>query len=213
VHPAAADDTATGVVRRGAQAQRLEDPFAQCAPERLTRDPLHDLGEQQVVRVRVGRDAARRELERQFGRGGDEPDRRDHDARVAGDRAAPRLEPHVVGDAARVVEQVAQANSSALAEPPGQPLLDRVVQLETAPGDELHHHRGDEALRHAQAATVLRAVAQLPDGDRVALALRYFAQLPDGEAAKLAGASTGAYRVRLVRARRRLESLLEDLDD
>jgi DNA-directed RNA polymerase specialized sigma24 family protein len=47
----------------------------------------------------------------------------------------------------------------------------------------------------------------------VALALRYFAQLPDGEAAKLAGASTGAYRVRLVRARRRLESLLEDLDD
>ena len=64
-----------------------------------------------------------------------------------------------------------------------------------------------------EATTVLRALAQLPDSDRVALALRYFAQLPDREAAKLAGASTGAYRVRLVRARRRLESLLEDLDD
>ena len=64
-----------------------------------------------------------------------------------------------------------------------------------------------------EATTVLRALAQLPDGDRVALALRYFAQLPGREAAKLAGASTGAYRVRLVRARRRLESLLEDLDD
>ena len=59
---------------------------------------------------------------------------------------------------------------------------------------------------------VLEALRRLPRADRVALALRYFAELPDGEAATLAGTSTQAYRVRLVRARRRLQTVLEEAD-
>ena len=58
--------------------------------------------------------------------------------------------------------------------------------------------------------TVLGALGRLPECDRLALALRYFAELPDGEAAALVGTSKQAYRVRLVRARKRLQSLLEE---
>jgi RNA polymerase sigma-70 factor (ECF subfamily) len=64
-----------------------------------------------------------------------------------------------------------------------------------------------------EAETVLSALEQLSDADRLVLGLRYFAQLPDGEAAELAGTSTGAYRVRVLRARNRLKELLEPLDD
>ena len=60
--------------------------------------------------------------------------------------------------------------------------------------------------------TVLGALARLAEADRVALALRYFAELPDDEAAGLVGASTQAYRVRLARARKRLQGLLEEVD-
>jgi RNA polymerase sigma-70 factor (ECF subfamily) len=71
----------------------------------------------------------------------------------------------------------------------------------------------DEAvIAQEEVETVLDAIARLPDADRLALALRYFAELPDAEAAALAGTSTEAYRVRLVRARRRLEALLEVTD-
>jgi len=72
----------------------------------------------------------------------------------------------------------------------------------------------DEAvIAREEVATVLGALGRLPDADRLALALRYFAELPDGEAAALAGMSTEAYRVRLVRARKRLKALLEEDDD
>ena len=60
--------------------------------------------------------------------------------------------------------------------------------------------------------TVLGALGRLPDADRLAVALRYFAELPDREAAALVGTSTEAYRVRLLRARRRLQALLEEAD-
>jgi RNA polymerase sigma-70 factor (ECF subfamily) len=60
--------------------------------------------------------------------------------------------------------------------------------------------------------TVLAALGRLSDADRLAVALRYFAELPDREAAALVGTSTGAYRVRLLRARRRLQALLEEAD-
>jgi RNA polymerase sigma-70 factor (ECF subfamily) len=71
----------------------------------------------------------------------------------------------------------------------------------------------DEAvIAREEVETVLRSLARLPDADRLALALRYFAELPDGEAAALAGTSTEAYRVRLVRARKRLQALLEEAD-
>jgi RNA polymerase sigma-70 factor, ECF subfamily len=64
-----------------------------------------------------------------------------------------------------------------------------------------------------EVATVLRALGRLSDPDRLVVALRYFAELPDAEAAALAGTTPGAYRVRLVRARRRLQELLEAGDD
>jgi RNA polymerase sigma-70 factor (ECF subfamily) len=68
----------------------------------------------------------------------------------------------------------------------------------------------DEAvIAREEVETVLGALARLPDADRLALAPRYFAELPDAEAAALVGVSTEAYRVRLVRARRRLQTLLE----
>ena len=71
----------------------------------------------------------------------------------------------------------------------------------------------DEAvIAREEVETVLGSLARLPDADRLALALRYFAELPDGEAAALAGMSTEAYRVRLVRARKRLKALLEEGD-
>jgi RNA polymerase sigma-70 factor (ECF subfamily) len=61
--------------------------------------------------------------------------------------------------------------------------------------------------------TVLNALGRLSEADRLAVALRYFAELPDAEAAELAGTSKEAYRVRLLRARRRLKTILEEADD
>jgi RNA polymerase sigma-70 factor (ECF subfamily) len=71
----------------------------------------------------------------------------------------------------------------------------------------------DEALlARDEAQTVLSALAQLAKADRLVIALRYFAELPDGEAAVLTGTTQEAYRVRLMRARRRLQALLEATD-
>ncbi len=71
----------------------------------------------------------------------------------------------------------------------------------------------DEAVvAREEVTTVLRALARLSDADRLAIVLRYFAELPDAEAAAVAGTSTGAFRVRILRARRRLQALLEDAD-
>jgi RNA polymerase sigma-70 factor (ECF subfamily) len=71
----------------------------------------------------------------------------------------------------------------------------------------------DESLiAREEVETVLAALARLRDADRLALALRYFAELPDGEAASLVGTSIQAYRVRLMRARKRLQALLEKTD-
>jgi RNA polymerase sigma-70 factor (ECF subfamily) len=68
-------------------------------------------------------------------------------------------------------------------------------------------------LEREEVATVLRALGRLSDSDRLIVALRYFAELADADAAALAGTTRGAYRVRLVRARRRLQALLEQEDD
>ena len=71
----------------------------------------------------------------------------------------------------------------------------------------------DEAvLAREEVETVLKALTRLTETDRLVVALRYFAELPDNEAAALAGTSQEAYRVRLMRARRRLHALLEETD-
>jgi RNA polymerase sigma-70 factor (ECF subfamily) len=70
----------------------------------------------------------------------------------------------------------------------------------------------DAVIAREEVETVLGAIARLSEDDRLAVALRYFAELPDAEAAALAGTTREAYRVRLLRARRRLQTLLEDSD-
>ena len=71
----------------------------------------------------------------------------------------------------------------------------------------------ETVIAREEVETVLGALARLPRADRVALALRYFAELPDKDAAALLGTTAPAYRVRLVRARRRLQSRLEKGSD
>lgn len=71
----------------------------------------------------------------------------------------------------------------------------------------------DAVVAREEVATVLKALGRLSETDRLAVALRYFAELPDDEAAALAGTSKEAYRVRLLRARRRLKTILEEADD
>jgi RNA polymerase sigma-70 factor (ECF subfamily) len=70
----------------------------------------------------------------------------------------------------------------------------------------------ETAIARAEAGAVIRALAELPEPDRLALALRYFADLSDAEAAVIAGTSPGTFRVRLVRARRRLQKRLEEAE-
>jgi RNA polymerase sigma-70 factor (ECF subfamily) len=70
----------------------------------------------------------------------------------------------------------------------------------------------ETVIAREEVETVLAALGRLSDADRLAVALRYFAELPDREAAALVGTSTEAYRVRLLRARRRLQALLGEAD-
>ena len=70
----------------------------------------------------------------------------------------------------------------------------------------------ESVIAREEVETVLGAVGKLTDADRLAVALRYFAELPDAEAASLLGTSAEAYRVRLLRARRRLQALLGEAD-
>jgi RNA polymerase sigma factor (sigma-70 family) len=89
---------------------------------------------------------------------------------------------------------------------------ERLVERAAEQRDAAAAEPEETVLAREEVATVLDALAQLSEADRLVVALRYFAQLPDAEASALSGISTGAYRVRLVRARRRLESMLEDAD-
>ena len=89
---------------------------------------------------------------------------------------------------------------------------ERLVARAAERGEPFGESLDEGVVAREEVATVLRALAQLPDGDRLVVALRYFAELPDAEAAALAGSSTEAYRVRLVRARKRLQALLEEAD-
>jgi RNA polymerase sigma factor (sigma-70 family) len=80
-----------------------------------------------------------------------------------------------------------------------------------APGVASDSH--EALVAREEALVVVGALAQMSDADRLALALRYFAELSDGEAAAVAGVTVGAFRVRVLRALRRLRALLEDADD
>jgi RNA polymerase sigma factor (sigma-70 family) len=84
-------------------------------------------------------------------------------------------------------------------------LLERAAAAAPRPEGPSSH---DVLVEREEAAAVLRALARLSDVDRSALALRHFAELPDAEAAALLGVTPGAYRVRVLRALRRLRVLL-----
>ena len=60
-----------------------------------------------------------------------------------------------------------------------------------------------------QAATLLRAIGELPDDDRIVLHLRYYLELPEREIASAIGKPAGTVKSRLHRASRRLRELVE----
>jgi RNA polymerase sigma-70 factor (ECF subfamily) len=110
---------------------------------------------------------------------------------------------------------------------PFRPWLLRIVvnEARNVRRSERRHERlaaraGQLVRRHAAGAdetivardevsTVLAGLAALGERDRVALALRYFADLSDRDAATVLGIGEGAYRVRVLRALRRLRIGLE----
>lgn len=61
-----------------------------------------------------------------------------------------------------------------------------------------------------EAETLLRAIAELPEDDRVVLHLRYFLDLPEGEMAAAIGKRPGTVKSRLHRANKRLQAIIEE---
>ena len=59
------------------------------------------------------------------------------------------------------------------------------------------------------ASTLLRAISELPEDDRVVLHLRYYLELPEREIAAAIGKPTGTVKSRLHRAGRRLRNIIE----
>lgn len=59
------------------------------------------------------------------------------------------------------------------------------------------------------AATLLRAIAELPEDDRVILHLRYYLELPEREIAAAIGKPAGTVKSRLHRASGRLRTVIE----
>ncbi|HEU4462989.1 MAG TPA: sigma-70 family RNA polymerase sigma factor [Solirubrobacterales bacterium] len=92
--------------------------------------------------------------------------------------------------------------------------LHRTERRRTRLGQRLAESLRTEFATHAapagEAAEVLRAMAELSDGDRELLLLVSWEELSPGEAAKVLEISSLAARSRLHRARRRLSALLED---
>jgi RNA polymerase sigma-70 factor (ECF subfamily) len=71
----------------------------------------------------------------------------------------------------------------------------------------------ETAAAREELESVLAGLARLHERDRVVLALRYFADLADRDAAAVVGITEGTYRVRVLRALRRLRATLEERDE
>jgi RNA polymerase sigma-70 factor (ECF subfamily) len=67
-----------------------------------------------------------------------------------------------------------------------------------------------QAVRHEQHARVRAALEQLPERDREVLVLRYLEQLSTAEVAAVLGITTGAVKVRHLRALERIRLLMSD---
>ena len=72
------------------------------------------------------------------------------------------------------------------------------------------HATRDHADVLVERDVLLRAFAALPEQDREALSLVAWEGLPTGQAAKVAGITHAAFRMRLSRARRRLAQALDE---
>ncbi len=68
----------------------------------------------------------------------------------------------------------------------------------------------DEVAAADEASTLLRAIADLRDDDRVVLHLRYFLELPEREIAAAIGRPPGTVKSRLHRASQRLRAVIEN---
>jgi RNA polymerase sigma factor (sigma-70 family) len=82
-------------------------------------------------------------------------------------------------------------------------LAERLVDRGSRPGSRL--------VRAELRQRVLDALAQLSEADRAVLVLRHLEQRPTAQVAERLGVSTGAVRVRNVRALARLRELLADV--
>lgn len=67
----------------------------------------------------------------------------------------------------------------------------------------------DDVAARDEAADVLRAIDELPPGDRVVLHLRYFLDLPEREIAEAIARPAGTVKSRLHRASKRLRTVIE----
>jgi len=94
--------------------------------------------------------------------------------------------------------------------------IDRARRVAPLPLDAIAEPAASEPdgeallLRHERTALLARAVAELPDRQRAAIALTYDDGLPNTEAAAALGTSVGAFELLLVRARRTLRLALQD---
>jgi len=78
-----------------------------------------------------------------------------------------------------------------------------LVAREQAPAPHTEVAAGDDA------SALLRAISELPEGDRVVLHLRYFLELPEREIAAAIGKPPGTVKSRLHRAGKRLRAVVE----
>jgi RNA polymerase sigma-70 factor (ECF subfamily) len=81
--------------------------------------------------------------------------------------------------------------------------------------DEMRRQRRPHPVRETvihldTSVELMDALKRLPPPQRVALFLHYFADLPISEIARRQGATTAAVKIRLMRGRRALRTLLED---
>src|SRR6185312_13805865 len=85
-----------------------------------------------------------------------------------------------------------------------------LAEVERLTGAPVHPDPSDDVVERS---VVVQAVAALPETDREALMLTVWDGLGHRDAARVAGCSVGAFAVRLHRARRRLRTELDRLDE
>jgi RNA polymerase sigma-70 factor (ECF subfamily) len=84
-------------------------------------------------------------------------------------------------------------------------LFARAAIFERGEADPPH----DDLAAQDESAALLRAIAELPEDDRIVLHLRYFLELPEREIAAAIGKPAGTVKSRLHRAGKRLRDVVE----